>query len=128
MHRLLATLARSVAAYLTGQAAAGAQALMVFDTWGGALSPAMYRENLAVIMEHARAAGRADGPGGEGSATQLPGFLHEPFAAAMSQGGFALHMSPKVSRVTGVDSSRPALEVADRNAALNDREIEWRSA
>ena len=29
------------------------------------------------------------------------------------------------SRVTGVDSSRPALEVADRNAALNGREIEW---
>jgi 23S rRNA (cytosine1962-C5)-methyltransferase len=27
--------------------------------------------------------------------------------------------------VTGVDSSRPALEVADRNAALNGREIEW---
>jgi 23S rRNA (cytosine1962-C5)-methyltransferase len=27
--------------------------------------------------------------------------------------------------VTGIDSSRPALEVADRNAALNGREIEW---
>jgi hypothetical protein len=27
----------------------------------------------------------ADGPTGEGSATQMPGFLHEPFAAAMSQ-------------------------------------------
>jgi hypothetical protein len=27
----------------------------------------------------------ADGPGGEGSVTELPGFLHEPFAAAMSQ-------------------------------------------
>jgi Major Facilitator Superfamily len=27
----------------------------------------------------------ADGPTGEGSATQLPSFLHEPFAAAMSQ-------------------------------------------
>ena len=27
----------------------------------------------------------ADGPAGEGSVTQLPGFLHEPFAAAMSQ-------------------------------------------
>ena len=28
-------------------------------------------------------------------------------------------------KVTGVDSSRPALEVADQNAALNGREIEW---
>ena len=46
------------------------------------------------------------------------------------QGGFALRLAPRCSRVTGVDSSRPALEVADRNAALNHRdqsqpEIEW---
>ena len=46
------------------------------------------------------------------------------------QGGFALHMAPRCSSVTGVDSSRPALEVADRNAALNvkmlaGKEIEW---
>ncbi len=41
------------------------------------------------------------------------------------QGGFALHVAPRCSKVTGVDSSRPALEVADRNAALNAREIEW---
>lgn len=44
MHRLLDTLARSVAAYLAAQAAAGAQALMVFDTWGGLLAPAAFRE------------------------------------------------------------------------------------
>lgn len=44
MHTLLDTLARSVAAYLAGQAAAGAQALMVFDTWGGLLAPAQFRE------------------------------------------------------------------------------------
>ena len=35
------------------------------------------------------------------------------------QGGFALHLAPRCSQVTGVDSSRPALEVADRNATLN---------
>jgi len=40
-------------------------------------------------------------------------------------GGFALHLAPHCSKVTGVDSSRPALEVADRNAALNGREVEW---
>jgi uroporphyrinogen decarboxylase len=44
MHRLLETIARSVAAYLAGQARAGAQALMVFDTWGGLLAPALFRE------------------------------------------------------------------------------------
>ena len=41
------------------------------------------------------------------------------------QGGFALHLAPRSSQVTGVDSSRPALEVADQNAALNGREIDW---
>jgi 23S rRNA (cytosine1962-C5)-methyltransferase len=46
------------------------------------------------------------------------------------QGGFALHVASRCSHVTGVDSSRPALEVADQNAALNqplfkDKEIEW---
>ncbi len=41
------------------------------------------------------------------------------------QGGFALHLAPNCSGVTGVDSSRPALEMADKNAALNAREIEW---
>jgi 23S rRNA (cytosine1962-C5)-methyltransferase len=35
------------------------------------------------------------------------------------QGGFALHLASRCSHVTGVDSSRPALEVADQNAALN---------
>ena len=41
------------------------------------------------------------------------------------QGGFALHLAPKCKQVTGVDSSRPALEVAEQNAILNHREIEW---
>ncbi|MFZ0587567.1 MAG: class I SAM-dependent rRNA methyltransferase, partial [Candidatus Sulfotelmatobacter sp.] len=46
------------------------------------------------------------------------------------QGGFALHLVRRCLHVTGVDSSRPALEVADQNAALNrqgqsQREIEW---
>ena len=41
------------------------------------------------------------------------------------QGGFGLHLAPRCSSVTGVDSSRAALEVADQNATLNGREIEW---
>jgi 23S rRNA (cytosine1962-C5)-methyltransferase len=41
------------------------------------------------------------------------------------QGGFALHLASSCSKVTGVDSSRPSLEVADRNASLNSHEIEW---
>ena len=49
----------------------------------------------------------------------------EALDAFCYQGGFALHLAEHCSKVTGVDSSRPALEVADRNAALNGREIEW---
>ena len=41
------------------------------------------------------------------------------------QGAFDLHLAQRCSQVTGVDSSRPALEVADKNALLNQREIEW---
>ena len=44
MHRLLDVVARSVASYLAAQAAAGAQALMVFDTWGGLLAPDLFSE------------------------------------------------------------------------------------
>ncbi len=44
MHRLLDILAQSVTSYLNAQIAAGAQSVMVFDTWGGVLSPRDYRE------------------------------------------------------------------------------------
>ena len=41
------------------------------------------------------------------------------------QGGFALHLATRCSAVTGVDSSRPALEMAEQNALLNGRDLEW---
>jgi 23S rRNA (cytosine1962-C5)-methyltransferase len=41
------------------------------------------------------------------------------------QGAFALHLAQRCGKVTGVDSSRPALEVADRNMLLNRSEVEW---
>ncbi|CUA85458.1 uroporphyrinogen decarboxylase [Pseudidiomarina woesei] len=44
MHLLLDKLAQSVTSYLNAQIAAGAQAVMIFDTWGGVLSPRDYRE------------------------------------------------------------------------------------
>ena len=44
LHQLLSVLADSVAAYLNAQIVAGAQAVQIFDTWGGALSHAAYRE------------------------------------------------------------------------------------
>jgi len=44
LHRILDVNARAVVAYLNAQIEAGAQAVMVFDTWGGMLSHAAYRE------------------------------------------------------------------------------------
>ena len=43
MHQLLETVAASVTSYLNAQIAAGAQAVMIFDTWGGVLTPADYQ-------------------------------------------------------------------------------------
>ncbi|HKJ53370.1 MAG TPA: uroporphyrinogen decarboxylase [Gammaproteobacteria bacterium] len=52
LHRLLDTLARSVVAYLNAQIEAGAQAVMVFDTWGGVLTPQTYRDfSLAYLQQ-----------------------------------------------------------------------------
>ena len=51
MHQLLDVLARSVTTYLNAQIAAGAQAVMVFDTWGGVLTPRDYKEFSLRYME-----------------------------------------------------------------------------
>ena len=61
------------------------------------------RENYAAAAEYARG---------------------EALDVCCYQGGFALHLA-RCSKVTGVDSSRPALEMAERNASLNGRELEW---
>ncbi|HSX61308.1 MAG TPA: uroporphyrinogen decarboxylase [Tahibacter sp.] len=60
MHRLLDTVARSVASYLAAQAAAGAQALMVFDTWGGMLAPAQFQEFSLRYLAQIAAALKSD--------------------------------------------------------------------
>lgn len=44
LHRLLQILSDTTLAYLNAQIAAGAQAVMLFDTWGSVLTPAYYRE------------------------------------------------------------------------------------
>ena len=62
LHRLLGVVTDAVIAYLSAQRAAGAQALQVFDTWGGVLSPAMYREfSLRYLRRIASELQRGDG-------------------------------------------------------------------
>jgi 23S rRNA (cytosine1962-C5)-methyltransferase len=40
------------------------------------------------------------------------------------QGGFALHLAQACSRVTGVDASRPALEIAEENLEVNRHRVQ----
>ena len=50
-HALMSKLADSVAVYLNAQIEAGAQAVMVFDSWGGALTTPHYREFSLAYMQ-----------------------------------------------------------------------------
>lgn len=62
LHRLLEVTTAAVIAYLAAQRTAGAQALQVFDTWGGVLSPRLYREfSLRYLKRIAEALDRGEG-------------------------------------------------------------------
>ena len=60
LHHILDANTRAVSAYLKAQAKAGAQALMIFDTWGGSLSHAAYHEFSLPYMQTIVAALKAD--------------------------------------------------------------------
>jgi uroporphyrinogen decarboxylase len=52
MHHILRTNAAAVAGYLNAQIEAGAQAVMIFDSWGGTLADGAYQEfSLAYMRE-----------------------------------------------------------------------------
>jgi uroporphyrinogen decarboxylase len=74
-HAMLGRLAGITADYLNGQIAAGAQAVQLFDSWVGTLSPADYRE---FVLPHSRSVIQRLTPGipvihfGVGTATLLP--------------------------------------------------------
>ena len=60
LHHILDINAQAVIAYLVSQAKAGAQALMIFDTWGGSLSHAAYHEFSLPYMQRIVAALKND--------------------------------------------------------------------
>lgn len=55
MEHILETNARAVATYLNAQIEAGAQAVMVFDTWGGSLADGLYQRFSLAYMQKALA-------------------------------------------------------------------------
>ena len=64
LHQLLDVITQAVTDYLNAQVAAGAQALMIFDTWGGILAPRAYREFSLDFMARI-VAGLAPSPANE---------------------------------------------------------------
>lgn len=86
MHKLLGVVTDAVIAYLKAQHVAGAQALQVFDTWGGVLSPSMYREfSLRYLQRIA-----AELPRGDGEARApliLFGKGNDPYLDELAAGG-----------------------------------------
>lgn len=73
-HEMMSLIARALSKYLNAQIAAGAQAVQLFDSWVGCLSPADYRE---YVLPHTREVIRNIKPGvpvihfGTGTATLL---------------------------------------------------------
>ena len=93
--------ADAVIAYLAAQRAAGAQALMVFDTWGGLLAPEIFREFSLRYLP------RREGPG----ARELPVILFEGRAISKRS-------PPPVAPALGLDWT---IESAKRARARRSR-------
>lgn len=107
-HRLLSLLARSVSIYLEAQAAAGAQALMIFDTWGGALTPAGFRDfSLTYMSEIVRYLAASEHAG------DVPVTLFTKGA-----GGWLHDMAQSGCAALGVDWT---IDLGDARRAVDDR-------
>ena len=65
MHRILAVNADSVAAYLNAQIDAGAQAVMVFDSWGGVLADGAFQSFSLTYTARVLAQLKRHGPQGQ---------------------------------------------------------------
>jgi uroporphyrinogen decarboxylase len=86
LHRLLDVVTESVIAYLSAQRAAGAQALQIFDTWGGMLAPHLYREfSLRYLQRIAQTLER--GSGAEKAPLILFGKGNAPYLEELATSG-----------------------------------------
>jgi uroporphyrinogen decarboxylase len=91
--RLLEHLADAMAAYLGAQAAAGAQALMLFESWGGLLAPPQFERFALAAARRTLAALRARGV---------------PLIYYLNQGSALLEqLAPLEADVIGVDWRAP---------------------
>lgn len=107
LHRLLALLATSTTLYLNAQIAAGAQAVMIFDTWGGVLAPAQYREFSLQYMQSI-----ADGLTRENEQRKVPVILF-----TKGGGAWLSEMAKTGCDALGVDWTT---DLADARRSVND--------
>ncbi len=108
MHRLLDTLADSVRVYLDAQIAAGAQAVMIFDTWGGCLTPRDYREFSLRYMSRV-----VEGLRRENEGRRVPVILF-----TKGGGGWLEAIADSGCDAIGIDWT---LDLADARARVGDR-------
>jgi uroporphyrinogen decarboxylase len=102
------TYMRATLAYLNAQVAAGAQAVMVFDTWGGALTPADYREFSLLYMKRI-----VDGLTRERDGRRVPVILF-----TKGGGQWLADMAATGCDALGVDWTT---DLADARTAVKDR-------
>jgi len=108
MHALLEKNATAVTNYLNAQVASGAQALMIFDTWGGVLSPDCYREFSLHYMQKI-----VDGLTREADGRRVPVVLF-----TKNGGRWLSDMADTGCDGLGVDWT---IDLADAKAAVNGR-------
>ena len=108
LHALLDKLARATTAYLNSQIAAGVQVVMIFDTWGGALSTPDYLEFSLAYMQQILA-GLAREPAGQ----------RVPVILFTKGGGIWLsRMAATGADALGIDSTT---DLSDARRATGDR-------
>ena len=108
LHRLLEVITRATVLYLNAQVAAGAQALMVFDTWGGALTPSDYREFSLCYMQRI-----VDGVTREAQGRRVPLILF-----TKGGGSWLAAMADTGCDALGVDWT---MDLAEARRAVRDR-------
>ena len=108
MHQLLGKLAESVTSYLNAQVAAGAQALMIFDTWGGTLTPRDYKAFSLAYMQRI-----VDGLTREADGRKVPVILF-----TKGGGQWLELMADTGCDALGLDWT---LDIADARARVGDR-------
>ncbi len=108
MHALLNKNAVAVTNYLNAQVQAGAQSLMIFDTWGGVLSPDDYRQFSLHYMQQI-----VDGLTREADGRRVPVVLF-----TKNGGRWLPDMADTGCDGLGVDWT---MDLADARALVNDR-------